>query len=798
MDDATRKIDCMRNSRYVKYWRDVYNLGDTFSDMVLDYLYDKKKLDAIPNRKIMSFIGSEIPYWASDDVLVAGLGWQYRDPNLRCRKVPPSNFCYVRGKISRSRVIASGVAIPEDLPIGDTGLLASLLYTPISEKKYDIGIITHWTGAGKKSEYVNSVKGRFPGRSIEIRSMNDLDMNCVDLFEFIVSCRIVLCSSLHAVIFAHSFGVPALFFSGVDGYKFQDYYSVFDRISYEDLDRGTTISDAADHIDDLTFVESVNPTRDEVIEVQRTILGALPYQECLNDFGSSLLEAYPRCSIMQCRDEDMLRKSSAGGFIPKLMELVESRGGTCFGVVFSDDFRTARYVEVTDANREAVRGSKYIEAELGQDILDRIKGILAEGREVLFVGTPCKCHIVRCAFPNDRKLMIVQILCHGVPEDSLWTNYVKTVETENCGLTGVFHRDKSISWEKFCIRLEFKDGKEIKWPFSESRFGREYLSDRHLKDKCRHCRFGTSVPCLADIVTGDAWGVLALGENPGLGWSIVLANTPSGKRLVGEVSRDFKSKAVSVPALKNLEGRNMGLKRLALATSKPDKSYWYFSEKPSVAIWVSYHKDSQIGEYGLKEDATHRLFATHKDAPLENINHMNTVWSEVVTLWYVYHNRLRTDLVGFSHYRRQIKPSRLPLPGECAIFTEIRCGTVYDQYRAHYIKDMDLVLDILDELHGKGNPYSLDIRNASGLICCNCFVMRWKDFISLGDFLFPVIDEFSRRTGCGMDPSAWRERTRDLFKGRDEGTITYQTRVVGFLAERLVSAYIHTHLKFYY
>jgi hypothetical protein len=216
-------------------------------------------------------------------------------------------------------------------------------------------------------------------------------------------------------------------------------------------------------------------------------------------------------------------------------------------------------------------------------------------------------------------------------------------------------------------------------------------------------------------------------------------------------------------------------------------------------IWVSYHDDKLVTEYGLHEDGHHRLFPTHMPAPLENMNRMSRVWCELVTLWYVYHNRIRSERVGFSHYRRQISPSRLPDRGECAIFSEFDVSTPYEHYRAnHHSADMDEVLRVLDRRYGRGNPYSIDIRNAGRVIGCNCFMMTWDDFTGLCDFLFPVLLEYSDNVGCGLDPELWAARTRRLFPGADEERIRYQTRVVGFLAERLVSAYIHTNMFFYY
>ena len=112
--------------------------------------------------------------------------------------------------------------------------------------------------------YLDTAKRIFPDKDIAIMQMGDETKSPLDLFEFIQSCRVVVASSLHAIIFSHSFGVPALFFSDVDGYKFQDYYSVYDRIHYEDILKWTSLETALGHVSDEQFVQSVNPNKEEV------------------------------------------------------------------------------------------------------------------------------------------------------------------------------------------------------------------------------------------------------------------------------------------------------------------------------------------------------------------------------------------------------------------------------------------------------------------------------------------------------------------------------------------------------
>ncbi len=219
-------------------------------------------------------------------------------------------------------------------------------------------------------------------------------------------------------------------------------------------------------------------------------------------------------------------------------------------------------------------------------------------------------------------------------------------------------------------------------------------------------------------------------------------------------------------------------------------------EKNEYRIWVSYHKDELIEKYGLSEDEHHTLFATHMDVAGKNINHMNPVYSEMVTMWYVWKNNLKSDYVGFEHYRRHLDIKSMPGKGECQIFRAIDFGsmTIYDQYaRCHNAKDMDCVLGILDEKYGKGNPYSAHIKSGHVLIANCCFIMKWHDFLKLCSFLFPLLDDFA--AACGISNtcvSEWREKAKKDFRGY---RTDYQTRVLSFLAERLISSWISTNMK---
>ena len=216
-------------------------------------------------------------------------------------------------------------------------------------------------------------------------------------------------------------------------------------------------------------------------------------------------------------------------------------------------------------------------------------------------------------------------------------------------------------------------------------------------------------------------------------------------------------------------------------------------------IWVTYHQDEQVAQYGLRNDEHHTLFPSHKDVDGENINVLNPVYSEMVTMWYVWKNQLKSDYVGFEHYRRHLNIVRLPKESECQVYRvlDFKDKTVYKQYSlCHNHHDMDAVLSILDDKYGKDNEYSSYILRSSVLIANCTFVMKWEDFCSLCEFMFPILEEFGHR--CGMDGlgtvESWNEKAIADF---GDNKPIYQRRVVSFLAERLISAWIFKNMKWW-
>lgn len=616
--------------KYIEYYRKVYNIGDVFSEIVLTRLFDTNKLDKIPNRKLLRFIGSEIPTagWMDKNTYCCGMGWRDKNAVLDKDTVDPSNFCYIRGKISRQRVIDSGVNIPKDLAVGDTGLLASLFYTPKSvKKKYNIGIVTHYVG--HKHSAIYKAKASRVVKSVGYFTMGDETKTCEDFFEFINSCDVVLASSLHAIIFCHSFGVPVLFFSNVDGYKFSDYYSVYDNINY-DFTKNSSFDLVLKKCLDTEYVKSVNPKRHEVAMIQRNILNAMPYKEAFTYYASVLLKninrrnihnygicdsccgcgscisscnvgaitvindngfLYPKVNTDTCvncgrcssacpvinlheekpiskhligytKDPSLRYKASSGGVIPQLMDYVISNNGAVFGVAFNEDFSCVQHIMATKDNdvRERIYTSKYVEcSSMEHNVYADVKRELNTREMVMFIGTPCQVAGLSTYLGNKpSNLLLVEIVCHGVPSNEDWNTYRKRIEKEHKSkLSSVNFRDKANGWKKFNNRLEFKNGDVVSTPFNENPYMKSFLRNENLRNSCYTCKFRGRVNTNADITIGDLWGIEKLNvKNDDKGHSLINANSVLGRSILDKINDELSLINVSADDYKTMVAHN--------------------------------------------------------------------------------------------------------------------------------------------------------------------------------------------------------------------------------------------------
>ena len=241
-------------------------------------------------------------------------------------------------------------------------------------------------------------------------------------------------------------------------------------------------------------------------------------------------------------DKEVRAKSRSGGVFTALTDYVLNRGGRIYGVKTADDFTAIHTFADTKTERDAFRGSKYVQSDMGK-IIRQVENDLKEEKLVLFSGTPCQTAAVYKYVSLKLKevpenLILVDIVCHGVPSPRVWKDYVSWVENKkHKKVASVDFRNKEVfGWRDHVESLYFEDGSVF-----HSTFFR-YLFYRHLiiRSSCFRCPYRKEH--LSDITIADCWGIekadKCFDDNAGI--SLVIPNSVKGEKLFDVVSEHLR------------------------------------------------------------------------------------------------------------------------------------------------------------------------------------------------------------------------------------------------------------------
>ena len=200
-----------------------YNLGDYLGRIICLYMLNLKgiKIDKyISKKKHLFTVGSNIlggkTHGNYQDTTIWGSG---------VLKMPTRRDCFfqglsrrkldiraVRGPLTKGVLDKLGHKCPE--VYGDPAILMPLIYQPTVEKRYSYSVVC---------QFVHERRFREQHPNEHIVSMNTNDYKAV--IDEIVASNVVYTSSLHGIILAEAYGVPAVFFRQLkNDFKYYDYY----------------------------------------------------------------------------------------------------------------------------------------------------------------------------------------------------------------------------------------------------------------------------------------------------------------------------------------------------------------------------------------------------------------------------------------------------------------------------------------------------------------------------------------------------------------------------------------------
>ncbi len=244
--------------------------------------------------------------------------------------------------------------------------------------------------------------------------------------------------------------------------------------------------------------------------------------------------------------QEIRKKSTSGGAFSAISDFILEQGGVVYGAVFNDSFEVVHGSAVNREQRDKMRGSKYVQSDLGA-VFKEIKLTLEAGKPVLFTGTPCQNGGLKSYLNKEYpRLILCDIACHGVPSPKVWEDYRAYLEEKHRDkIKEVNFRNKDTGWRNSSLKVEFDKGIHQK-NMQEDPYYILFFSHLTIRPSCHQCVY-TSYHRVSDITLADFWGSDNTREafQDDTGVSLVLANTGKGRELIGKMEAgEFSSNLV--------------------------------------------------------------------------------------------------------------------------------------------------------------------------------------------------------------------------------------------------------------
>ena len=245
---------------------------------------------------------------------------------------------------------------------------------------------------------------------------------------------------------------------------------------------------------------------------------------------------YPKAYGIKHKDDETRKTSRSGAAFIAFSDYVLDHNGVVYGAALQNDFSVRHIRASSKLERDRMKGAKYVQSDVAQ-LFSQVAEDLAEGKQVLFSGTPCQVSgligLLNTMHISMENLICCDLVCHGVPSPAIWKNYVSHIEkTNNSPVLAANFRDKSLGWNTHYESFILKNGKKI--------VNRDYtnLFYEHimLRPACHNCHFA-NLNRTADISLADFWHIenndAAFNDNKGV--SLVLISSAKGAALLDAV-----------------------------------------------------------------------------------------------------------------------------------------------------------------------------------------------------------------------------------------------------------------------
>lgn len=203
------------NLLYFKRRKGPNNVGDHLSKIVFYFMLKKQHISKWQLHTIRyAFIGSVIQFVGAESHVFGSGFLNKKGIEIFKKKKPKLTIHAVRGPLTANALREIGYRVPEIY--GDPAILLPLIYKPKVVKLYAFTIIPHMSKLVLyKKQYREKV-------------LSPLTEDWKAFIDRICTSDLVISASLHGIIIAETYGVPAVFLNDAESedlFKYEDYYA---------------------------------------------------------------------------------------------------------------------------------------------------------------------------------------------------------------------------------------------------------------------------------------------------------------------------------------------------------------------------------------------------------------------------------------------------------------------------------------------------------------------------------------------------------------------------------------------
>lgn len=256
----------LKNRINLEWWSKKVNVGDELAKVIYSYMLERRGLSPDhPTKKTIHLmtVGSLVGMKNFDAVIWGSGVHVYANVQklINNRKTVKLDIRAMRGPVTKSALEACGYNCKKAV-MGDPAILMPDIYMPENfEKKHKISLILHI-----KTKDIEEKKKMYNCISVETRDYKKF-------INEIVQSELIISSSLHGIILAEMYGVPAVFMNenglmDAEIMKFKDWYFSTGR---ENVIISYSVEDA------LNLGPMELPEKEKIEEMKKGLLESFPY-----------------------------------------------------------------------------------------------------------------------------------------------------------------------------------------------------------------------------------------------------------------------------------------------------------------------------------------------------------------------------------------------------------------------------------------------------------------------------------------------------------------------------------------